>query len=296
MKRKFMILALAVMGCGCVFAGYPVIDVANVIATVEGGYTMAQQLQAMYANIKNSVEQLDEMRKDFEPYEIKDMNMKDPLGSWNRIMTYGDRMKAYEENMESIINAKNLKIGNDTYSLADLYNYSSIKPENMNDFSGFTAIDPLSRKLSLEEQQIFISKYGKSYGNFLRVLTLEAKTGEIAAELTGYAESFAKNLKEDREVLARILDEVPGAGSIVKQAQVTNAQIAAQCQELKSQTMFLGKIGEAIASEAGRKETINKAMEEVKKNSNVDVADGYLKMLGKMGSRSDFMGHLFPIN
>jgi len=296
MKRKIMAVILAVVASGGVFAGYPVIDISNIIASVESGYTLVQQLQAMYENIKNNVEQLDETRKNFESFDIKQLIRKDPLGSWNKIMTYGNRMKAYEENMEAIINNKNLKIDNVSYSLADLYNSPSIMPGIKDEISGFMALDPFSKKLSLEEQQIFLSKYGMSYGHYLRLHTLGIKAGEKAAELTGYADSFAKNLKEDREVLTKILDEVSDGNSIVEQAQVTNAQLAAQCQELKSQTLFLGKIGETMASEAARKELLNKAMEEVKKNSDLDVAEGYLKMLGKMGNRNDFMGHLFPIN
>jgi hypothetical protein len=250
----------------------------------------------MYENIKNNVEQLNETRKNFETFDVKQLSMKDPLGSWGKIMTYGSRMMAYEENMESIINNKNLKIGNSSYSLADLFTDPSAIQDTAGDASGFTAIDPFSKKLSPEEQLIFLSKYGMSYGRYLRLHTLGVKTGEKAAELLGYADSFAKNLKEDREALSRMVDEVANGDSIVEQAQVTNAQLAAQCQELKSQTSLLSKLGEEIASEASKKQLLKQAMDEVKKNSNLDVSDGYLKMLGNMGKRNDFMGHLFPIN
>jgi conjugal transfer/entry exclusion protein len=296
MKRKIVAAVLAVFGGGGVFAGYPVIDIHNIIASIENGYTLVQQLQAMYENVKNNVEQLNETRKNFEAFDVKQLSMKDPLGSWGRIMTYGNRMMTYEENMEAIINKKDLKIGNSSYSLADLFISSSTIPGMVTDGIGFVAVDPFSKKLSAEEQAIFHSKYGMSYGHYLRIHTLGIKAGEKAAELTGYADSFEKNLKEDREALSKMNDQMSDGKSIVEQAQVTNAQLAAQCQELKSQTSILSKLGEEIAAEAARNQLLKQAMDEAKKNSDLDVSEGYLKMLGNMGNRNDFMGHMYPIN
>jgi len=296
MKRKILAVVLVVLAGGSLFAGYPVIDINNIIASIENGYTLVQQVQAMYENIRNGIEQLNETRKNFESFDMKQLSAKDPLGSWRKIMTYGNRMLTYEENMEAVINSKNLKIGNSSYSLADLF----ISPLTIPDMAGnavsFTAIDPFSKKLSPEEQAIFHSKYGMSYGHYLRIHTLGVKIGEKAAELTGYSGKLEENLKDDREALAKMIDEVSDGNSIVEQAQVTNAQLAAQCQELKSQTSLLSKLGEEIASEAARNQLQKQAMEDAKNNNNADVADGYLKMLEKTGKRSDFKGHLYPIN
>jgi conjugal transfer/entry exclusion protein len=296
MKRKIMAIVLAAIGGGSVFAGYPVIDISNIIASIENGYTLVQQLQAMYENIKNSVEQLDETRKNFEAFDVNQLSLKDPLGSWRKIMTYGNRMMTYEENMEAIVNNKNLKIGNNSYSLADLFISPSTIPEMMNEAVGFTAVDPFSKKLSPEEQAVFHSKYGMSYGHYLRIHTLGSKIGGKAAQLTGYADKLEENLKEDREALSKMNEEVSDGSSIVKQAQVTNAQLAAQCQELKSQTSILSKLGETIAAESARDQALKRAMEEAKNNSDLDVTDGYIKMLENMGKRTDFKGHLYPIN
>jgi cell division protein FtsB len=296
MKRKILVLMLVIIGAGNVFAGYPVIDISNIIASIENGYTLVQQLKTMYENIKNGIEQLNETRKNFESFDIKQLSMNDPLGSWRKIMTYGNRMMTYEENMEAIIKSKNLKIGNSSYSLADLF----ISPLTIPDMAGnavaFTAIDPFSKKLSPEEQAIFHSKYGMSYGNYLRIHTLGAKIGEKAAELTGYSGKLGENLKDDREALAKMVDEVSDGNSIVEQAQVTNVQLSAQCQELKSQTAILGKLGEEMASEAARNQLQRQAMEEAKKNSDADVADEFLKMIERTGKKSDFKGHMYPIN
>jgi conjugal transfer/entry exclusion protein len=296
MKRKVMAVMLAVIGGGSVFAGYPVIDINNIIASIENGYTLVQQLQAMYENIKNGIEQLNETRKNFESFDVRQLSLSDPLGSWRKIMTYGNRMMTYEENMKDIINRKNLKIGNSSYSLADLYTSPSAIPDMMGDATGFVAVDPFSKKLSPEEQAIFQSKYGMSYGHYLRIHTLGVKAGEKAAELTGYSGKLEENLKEDREALSKMIDEVSDGKSIVEQAQVTNAQLAAQCQELKSQTSILSKLGEEMASETARNQLVKQAMEDAKNKSDLDVADGYLKMLDDTGKKGDFKGHLYPVN
>jgi len=296
MKRKIMILVLAVIVSGSVFAGYPVIDISNIIASIENGYTLVQQVQAMYENIKNGIQQLDEARKNFEKFDFKELSLKDPLGSWGKIMTYGNRMMTYEENMEAVINRKNLKIGNSSYSLADLFISPSTIPDMMTGAVNFAAVDPFSKKLSPEEQAVFHSKYGMSYGHYLRIHTLGVKIGEKAAELTGYSGKLEENLKEDRDALSKMNNEASDASSIVEQAQVTNAQLAAQCQELKSQTSLLSKLGEEMASEAARNQLQKQAMEDAKNNSDADVADGYIKMLDNMGKKGDFKGHLYPIN
>jgi len=296
MKRKIMILVLAVMVSGGAFAGYPVIDISNIIASIENGYTLVQQVQAMYENIKNGIQQLDETRKNFQKFDLKELSLKDPLGSWGKIMTYGNRMMTYEENMEAVINKKNLKIGNGSYSLADLFISPSTIPDMAVGAVNFTAVDPFSKKLTPEEQAIFHSKYGMSYGHYLRIHTLGVKIGEKAAELTGYSGKLEENLKEDREALSKMNNEASDANSIVEQAQVTNAQLAAQCQELKSQTSLLSKLGEEMASEAARNQLQKQAMEDTKNNSDADVADGYIKILDNMGKKGDFKGHMYPVN
>jgi conjugal transfer/entry exclusion protein len=296
MKRKIMAIVLAAIGGGSVFAGYPVIDISNIIASIENGYTLVKQVQAMYENIKNGIEQLKEARKNFESFDVKQLSASDPLGSWRKIMTYGNRMMTYEENMEAVINKKNLKIGNISYSLADLFTSPSTIPDMAGNAVGFTAVDPFSKKLTPEEQAIFHSKYGMSYGHYLRIHALGVKTGEKAAELTGYSGKLEENLKEDREALAKILDEVSDGESIVEQAQVTNAQLAAQCQELKTQTSLLSKLGEEMAAEAARNQLQRQALEDAKNNSDTDVADGYIKMLENTGKKGDFKGHLYPVN
>jgi hypothetical protein len=93
-----------------------------------------------------------------------------------------------------------------------------------------------------------------------------------------------------------MIDAVSDGNSIVEQAQVTNTQLAAQCQELKSQTSLLSKLGEEVASEVSKNQLLKQAMEDAKKNSDSDVNDGYLKMLGNMGKKADFKGHQYPIN
>jgi len=211
-------------------------------------------------------------------------------------MTYGNRLMTYEENIEAVIKNKNLRIGNNSYSLVDLFTSPSTIPDMAGSAVNFTAVDPFSKKLSPEEQAIFHSKYGMSYGHYLRIHSLGVKAGEKAAELTGYSGKLEENLQEDREALAKMLDEVSDGKSIVEQAQVTNSQLAAQCQELKTQTSLLSKLGEEIAAEAALNQLQRQALEETKKSGDTDVADGYIKILENTEKKNDFKGHLYPIN
>jgi len=268
----------------------PIIDITKLIRAIENGLTMYEQLSDFYQIIKTNIERIEEQIKNFEAFDLRQLSLKDPLGSWRKIMTYGNRMMTYEENIESILNRKDIKIGNSSYSLSDLYMTNPV------DIAGgavdFVIIDPFERQLTLEEKAVFHQKYGMSYGHYIRYHKIGEALSKKAAEISGYNNKLQEELETDREAIQSILEE-EGDGSWVREQQKTNALLMAKNQEIKTKTKLTADIAELYAKKAAKTNIGNEAYQ---KTDDADFSDNFLKILDQTGSKNDFMGHKYPIN
>jgi conjugal transfer/entry exclusion protein len=290
-KRFILVGALIVFGTFRAAAqGYPVIDITNILASIENGYTMVQQLQAMYNNIQNAYQQLQQQIKSFESFDFSQLDARDPLGSWRSIMTYADRMMTYEENIESILNNRNLKIGKDSYSLTDVFTSNPIDTAKgmAQEGVGFVAVDPFEKKLTPEEKAAFHSKYGMSYGHYMRYNTIGEALQKKAAESIAYTQGMQENINEDRERLDKIVEQDADADSIIKQQQKTNSILAVQAQDTKTQANLLAKIGEMMGAAAAQNQEERKARQEERNINDLDMAEGLVNMINAMPSDSSF--------
>jgi hypothetical protein len=285
MKKKTAVLVLVLgimVNAGAFAQGYPVIDVTAIVAAIQNGYTMAENLQAMYTNVKTSYEQLQQQIKSFESFNFNQLDANDPLGSWKSINTYANRMKTYEQNIEGIINRKDIKIGNDTYSLRDVFMSPGSTAEDLV-FGGINyVLDPLNVKLSPPEIKAFHHKYGISAANQMRINQLGEMMKKKAAEVVGYAESLQKNINEDRERLEAIVKDIFGSESIIQQQQVNNAVLAIMAQDTKTQGQLLGDIAQQIAANFAQEQIRKEAMREEININDLEISEGYLKLYKEM--------------
>jgi conjugal transfer/entry exclusion protein len=283
MKKCFLAMVLSFsMTMGIAAQGYPVIDITNVIQAIQNGYTLVEQLNAMYTYIKTSYDQLQRQIKNFESFDFKSLNAKDPLGSWKSIMTYGNRMITYEENIEEIINRKDIKIGEGAYSLGDIF----MTPKNA--MLGMTidglsfVYDPFEKRLSTEEKAVFHQKFGMSYGHYMRINHLGEAIKKKSAEIAGYSDSLQKNLAEDREKLEAIASDLFDSESTIQQQQINNALMAILAQDMKTQSYLLSEIATQLAMSATQ-ELIEK---QAKKNelviNDMEVSEALIKILNEM--------------
>jgi conjugal transfer/entry exclusion protein len=282
MRIKNMILVLFLAVTFKVIAqGYPVIDITNIIASIENGYTLVQQLEAMYNNIQNSYEQLQKQIKSFESFDFNELDARDPLGSWRSIMTYADRMMTYEENIESILNNKNLKIGNASYSLGDLLTSNSIitVAGMMEEAVGFVAVDPFERKLSPEEKAIFHQKYGMSYGHYMRYNYIGEALQKKAAEIQAYNDALEKELITDRKRLDEIVKVDISTESTIKNVQKMNSLMIIKSQDLKTMTKVVASMSELLGKTMVQNQERRKARHEEQNLNNFDLAEGLVRMI-----------------
>jgi hypothetical protein len=274
----------------------PVIDITNLIMAIENGMEMYSQLTSMYQIIKTNIEQLNEVRKNFESFDIKQLSIKDPLGSWQKIMTYGSRMITYEQNIAAILNRRDIRIGNSSYSLADLFSGSPVNNvmDIGNNAASYIFIDPFEQRLTPQEKAIFHQKYGMSYGHYLRYYRIGEATSKKAAELTAYNEKLEEELFADREAIQAVL-EGQGDGSWVQEQQKINSLLMVKNQNLKTrsaQITDIARMYSGIFSASNEERELN---ERARQERNVDFGDNYLKMLENLQKRGDYKGHQYPL-
>jgi len=273
----------------------PVLDATNLIHAIENGMQMYEQLLDIYQTIKTNIERLEQQRRAFETMDLRQLSMSDPLGSWRKIMTYGNRMITYEENIEAILNRKDIKIGSSSYSLADLYMVNPVT--NVTDMANSTIdyviVDPFEKQLMPEEKAVFHQKYGMSYGHYMRYHKIGEALSKKAAEVTAYNGKLEEELVEDREAIQSMLEDKNSDGSWVYEQQKINILLTVKNQELKTKTKLIADIADMYANNA-IKEKMD--WENRQKNNDSDLGENYLKMMEKTGKKSDYMGHKYPIN
>jgi len=272
----------------------PVIDISRYIQIVENGMDMYERLMGMYQTIKADVEMLEEQRKAFEAFDIKELNMEDLLDSLHKIITYGSRMMTYERNIELILISKDIKIGETLFSLDDLYKvHMATRVTGMaNSIMDYAIPDPFEKQLTLAEKTVFLQKYGISYGNYIRNFRIGEGIAKKASEVTAYNKKLLEELAADREAIQSML-EIPGDGSWVKEQQRINGLLMAKSQDLKTKTKLITDIADMCADIAAKAKMETEALQ---KNFDSDLGENYLKILEKTGNKNDFMGHLYPFN
>jgi len=293
MNKKIIVAAvvLTIMtNMGLSAQGYPVIDMTNLLTAVENGYTMVQQLQTMYDSLKTSYDQLQQQIKSFEAFDFNSLNAKDPLGSWKSINTYANRMMTYEQNIESIINRKDIRIGNSSYSLGDIFitHPTEIMQGIPMDGLSFFAIDPFEKNLSAEEKEAFHRKFGMGFGSYMRIKQVGDMLQKKAAEVVGYSDSLKNNLTEDREKLGGISGDLFGSKSIVQQQQINNAVLTVMAQDMKTQANLLGNIAQQLVMSSSQALMEKQAMKEELNINDLGLSDGLKKMLNEMQSLNDY--------
>jgi len=285
LKIALCVIALAITtNMGAAAQGYPVIDITAIIAAIDNGYTMAQQLQTMYNTLKTSYDQLQRQIKSFESFDFKTLDAKDPLGSWSSLTTYADRMMTYKNNIELIINKNDIKIGNGSYSLGDIFKSPASAMGSIALGGSNFIIDPFETKLTAEEKMAFLQKYGMRFGNYMRISQMREMLKKKSAEVVGYIGYLQNNLAEDRERLDNITGGMMNNESIVQQQQINNAVMTVMAQDIKTQANLLGEIVAQLATSEAQAQIEKQAIEEELNMNSLGIAEGLMKMLDDMPS------------
>ncbi|OJF75681.1 MAG: hypothetical protein BKP49_10820 [Treponema sp. CETP13] len=278
-KLKAIILALTI-GCvgTSVFAqGYPVIDVANLMQSIESVYQYYQQIQQTIEQVQNSYKQIEQATQ-----QMASMNWDDLKNLGDNFSGMGDNpfevitgvrnsaqdiTKAVNKNMNKIndfqdsLTKKSISFGGQQVSMADLCGagnpgdniFGFVK--NAWDYTADTedgafsdAVKAYTGKLSYRQKQAIMRKYGMSPKNYA---TLELANHELSelmksSNLKGTIEYQTQILTEaenDANAIQKLARKMPD-GSIFAATQLANSGIATTIRSL-------GKLEQSLASGFG---------------------------------------------
>jgi hypothetical protein len=284
MKRKILLVMIlgVVFTTGITAQGYPVIDITSIFTAIQNGSTMVSQLQALYTQIKTSYEQLQQQIKNFESFDLRTLDAKDALGAWRSITTYAERMKTYEQNIGTLINKKDLKIGNISYSLNDIFTTPGTAVKDMAMKGARIVYDLLEANLSPQEKEEFQRLYGVGYGHYVRINQLGEMLKKKSAEVVAYSGSLQENLAEDRERLSTITKDLLISESTIQLQQMQNAMMAIMAQDIKTQANMLGNIAQQLAMLLSQAQIEKQALEEEINTNAMNLSEGFMKMLDEM--------------
>jgi len=267
----------------------PIMDVTNYLRAIENGYSMYNQLSGLYNLIKQSYDELQKAKKSFEAFNLNDLDARDPLGSFRSITTYANRQMNYMNNIDTISNRKNIQIGNASYSLNDILSDPiGSAASGASEAFGFVAIDPFERELTLQEKAVFHSKYGMSYGNFIRFNTIGNAITQKAKEITGLSKMLDTELVTDAQKLEEIVKNDPNAESLVKQQQTTNSLLIIKNQDLKMRTQIYIKVAELYSNMLASNQ-VYRQNQQVSRDKNLsDWSEGFVETLEMLPPDSNF--------
>lgn len=249
MKRVIGI-CLLLMTASFVYGNTPVFDFTNFMQAIENGATMIEQLQATYEQIKSSKEMVEQQVKMLQEGTLQ-VDWDNPQSIARSLMTYGNRQMNYLNGIENILNSKSLKWGKNSYSLSDVFTTDFLGPEGTF-ATGFD--DPFERELSTEEKASFWSKYGMSFGNYMRINAMKETTIKAVTESVAYVEYLKGNLQKDAEELDELAQTDAKSASLVAQLQKANALTIKNVQELSSIKGVMTNILAILANEAYQKQ------------------------------------------
>lgn len=261
-KIKSMLLAL-IIGCAGISAfaqGYPVLDVANLMQSIEGVYQYYQQIQNTIEQVQNTYKQIEQAAQ-----QMATMNWDDLKNLGDNFSGMGDNpfevitgvrnsaqdiTKAVNKNMNKIndlrdsLNKKSISFGGMNVSIADLCGAGDNPGKNVFGFvknaweystdaenGAFSdAIKGWEGKLSYKQKQAIARKYGMSaknyaaleYGNY----QLNKLIGESGLQATEEGQKeLLEQIENDANAINTMAKKAP-EGSVYAQTQLMNSSLA----------------------------------------------------------------------
>lgn len=255
MKKKIyaMFTALFLISVP-VFSQAFVIDLQAIAAAIQNGVTMAQQLEATYNQLRGTYEQIQQTAEQMKSMDMSKLSKK----ALQSLTGNSDMLEDYLNNIENIYDEKNMKIGNISFSLNDLYNtdvYSKISK----DFG----IEMGKSIGSMTAQQLkeFANTYGIDYEQYLRMAALAQETGKKAKEIkamNGYSSKVTDSLRQLSDDLASTAGDSSEVATLQKSLLAANATVDA----LVTVSDTVSNISDLLASQAAQQnEQLQKEIE-----------------------------------
>lgn len=283
--KKIRVVFIAALLCitgltGSVFAtGYPVLDISNLLENIEAVYQYYQQIQNTIEQVQNTYKQIEQTAQ-----QMKSMNFDDLKGMGKNFEGMRDNpfevitgvrnsaqdiTAAVNRNMNKVndfknaLNAKSIKFGNQSVSMADLCGAG----EPGNNVLGFAknawewstdtedgpfadSIKAWTGELTYEQRERIMWEYGMSPENYASIEYGNYQLNKVVSDFNVLCASEKEELEEIEAEHSAILKMCYEAeeGSMYAQAQVTNSALASIDKNLGALGTTFTKVGSMIGS------------------------------------------------
>lgn len=207
MKRALLAAVMGALVPAGIFAQAAVIDVSAIAAAIENGYTLYKDLQTAYNTYQTAQQNLENAQKQAESIDWG--NVKD----WEDGLATVDDYMTCMDNIDSIINAKNMSIGGVSFSLNDLYTtdvYSRIA------LSSLDKVNP--DEMTDQDKASFYSRHGMTAEHYYK---MHAITEQLSS---GLKKNKAKN-SIITKISKKLLERSKKSGEEAKAANTQEATL-----------------------------------------------------------------------
>lgn len=285
-RALLLALLLGVGGTSAFAQGYPVLDVANLMESIESVYQYYQQIQNTIEQVQNTYKQIEQAAQ-----QMASMNWDDLKNLGDNFSGMGDNpfevitgvrnsaqdiTKAVNKNMNKIndfqdsLTKKSISFGGQNVSMADLCGAGDPGDnifgftKNAWDYTTDTengafsdAVKAYTGKLSYRQKQAIMRKYGMSPKNYA---TLELANHELSelmksSNIIGtidYQKQILTDAENDANALQTLAQNCPD-GSIFAATQLVNSGLATTIRSLgkleQSMARGFGTISQYLSSQ-----------------------------------------------
>lgn len=202
-------------------------DLTAIAAAIENGLTMYNSLMTTIEQYQRTCEQIQMKVKEMQDFDWSSIDPK----SLDSFLGTVDNFMSLQDDLDSLVNAKTMKIGDFSFSLSDVY--ASDFMYNLLD-EAEQKLDP--RNISESEQQQFIARHGMTVDHYLKFVNLEKEIATQAQYTTVKMDEVQKSSKALAEVVSKTPVETGGEKEAL---DAMNMNQKAQTQEIIIQTQVL---------------------------------------------------------
>lgn len=311
-KRILLIFVMPFFAMGMFPQGYPVLDVANLMQSIESVYQYYQQIQSTIEQVQNTYTQIEQAAK-----QMTEMN-------WDDLSSLGDNFSGMSDNpfevitgvrnsaqditaavnknmnkvndLQKSLTSESISFGGVDFSIADLCGAGDPK-KNLIGFtqnawdhtveSGQDAIAGYCGKLSYKERQAIARKYGMSAENYATIELANQQLSELvkSSNLMGTIQGQQQQMVDceaDANAISTLAKNLPD-GSVFAATQLVSSGLA-QTERMMGNmhntiTKGVGLFSQWISSNKAKESVdqqaaADKAADETAVNSQSSFADG----------------------
>lgn len=288
MQKKSVVLLVLIFTCHFAFSQVLVEDLTAIAAAIENGLTMYQQLMNNIQQLQKTAEEVENVRKQMESFDLSKYDWK----KWDTFLHAADDFMDLQDDLSSVINSKNMKIGNYNFSIKDLYttdfylNCMTESEKNLN-----------PANISEEQRNAFIGRHGMTPEHYNKYIALEHAISTKSQEVVVVSEKAKQATKGIHDQLGDIGTEsdseksAQDKGNQMAYASVETAivQTELQISLLESVSNIAQHILDEHKLSAEYLEASNEALANFKSSHNksdVGEESNYLHLWGKKDSKT----------